>query len=172
MKQDDKIFHQLLQLVNKLSIFAFALILIALVYIPLKPSIDAYLNKPKYSKSELAEMLRKRENSIAREKQNDPDRVENGIHILTGLIYDENLNYIKRHCISCHSPKLIAQNKSTRTGWKQMIEWMQNTQGLHDLGADETFVLDYLSKNYAPNEVGRRPNLDVSSIEWYELTLD
>ena len=172
MKQEDNTFINFIQVVNRLSILAFILILLAIAYVPLKPSINSYLNKAKYTKLEKQNMLKEREKTIARAKQQDPDRVENGIHVLTGLIYDDNLHYIKRHCISCHSPKLISQNRSTRAGWKQMIIWMQETQGLHDLGEEQAFVLDYLSKNYAPKKVGRRPNLDMSSIEWYELDLN
>jgi hypothetical protein len=46
---------------------------------------------------------------------------------------------------------------------------MQRTQGLWDLGDDESIVLDYLATHYAPEERGRRANLEISAIEWYEL---
>jgi hypothetical protein len=49
----------------------------------------------------------------------------------------------------------------------QMIDWMQETQGLEDLGEHEPLILDYLAKYYAPQKKGRRPNLE--NIEWYEL---
>ena len=44
---------------------------------------------------------------------------------------------------------------------------MQETQKLWDLGGDEVVILDYLEKNYAPKEHGRRTPL--KNIEWYEL---
>lgn len=71
------------------------------------------------------------------------------------------------NCTGCHSGKLVTQNRATREGWTNMIRWMQRTQNLKDLGADEQKILDYLSKNYAPAEQGRRVNLEVN--EWYEL---
>lgn len=172
MKYEDKIFQQFIFLINLLSVLVFIIVLGGLAYVPLEKTIKEYIDKPRYSKEELSERLKQREYAIAREKLNDPDLIEAGIHVQTGLIYDKNLHYIKKHCISCHSPKLIAQNKSTRSGWKQMIVWMQETQGLHDLAEDEVFVLDYLAEHYAPKKLGRRANLDIESIEWYVLELD
>ena len=102
----------------------------------------------------------------------DWDKVENGIHLSTGLIYDENFDLVRAHCTACHSGKLVAQNRATREGWQQMIRWMQATQGLWDLGVNEPKILDYLEKNYAPKEVGRRANIDMAAVEWYILELD
>jgi len=67
---------------------------------------------------------------------------------------------------------LVTQNRATREGWKEMIIWMQATQGLQDLGENEKPILDYLAKHYAPEELGRRANLNVDEIEWYILELD
>jgi len=53
-----------------------------------------------------------------------------------------------------------------------MIRWMQETQNLPDLGEKEAPILDYLAEHYAPEDTGRRPNLDLASIEWYILELD
>ena len=41
------------------------------------------------------------------------------------------------------------------------------TQKLWDLGENEILILDYLEKNYAPKEQGRRAPL--KDIDWYEL---
>ena len=101
----------------------------------------------------------------------DEDRVVDGIHVATGMIYDKNFQIVKNACTSCHSAKLVTQNKATRDGWKQMIRWMQATQGLPDLGKNEAKILDYLAKNYAPQEFGRRANLNPEEIEWYDLNL-
>lgn len=117
------------------------------------------------------ENLSQQENTSSK-PEDDWDKVENGIHLRTGMIWDKNLKYIEANCLACHSSKLITQNRATRDGWKLMIRWMQETQGLHDLGQDETYVLDYLSTHYAPKETGRRPNLDIENIEWYVLNLD
>lgn len=94
-------------------------------------------------------------------------RVENGIHIASGLIADDQFPLIQQHCFSCHSGRLIAQNRMDREGWTDLIRWMQETQNLWKLGADEPGVLDYLERNYAPQNTGRRANLDTT--EWYEL---
>ena len=138
------------------------------IYLPLAPTIESYLNRPKYDQEE----LNRRTSARLSYHNDDWDRVSNGIHVKTGMIYDQNFKYIKAHCLACHSSKLITQNKADRAGWKSMIKWMQSTQGLHDLGADEPYVLDYLSKNYAPKEMGRRPNIDMEEIEWYVLDLN
>ena len=71
------------------------------------------------------------------------------------------------NCVHCHSYKLISQNSATREGWKSMIVWMQETQGLWPLGQSEDQILDYLSENFAPKNAGRRAPL--MDIDWYEL---
>ncbi|HMQ59994.1 MAG TPA: hypothetical protein PKE06_04955 [Flavilitoribacter sp.] len=99
------------------------------------------------------------------------NRVEDGIHLATGLIYADGFETVRKNCTACHSGKLVAQNKATREGWEETIRWMQATQGLWDLGDAEAEILDYLAANYAPAETGRRTNLDVENIEWYMLEL-
>jgi hypothetical protein len=99
----------------------------------------------------------------------DRDLVVDGIHQQTGLHDDPNLNTIIGACTPCHSAQLITQNRATREGWEGMIKWMQKTQGLMQLGDAEPIILDYLAKYYAPEETGRRKNLDVAAIEWYIL---
>lgn len=100
------------------------------------------------------------------------DEIVNGIHVPTGLIYDEGFEIVRATCTACHSAKLVTQNRATKEGWTQMIRWMQETQGLWDLGANEGPIVSYLAKNYAPEEIGRRANLEVAAIEWYILELD
>jgi len=84
-----------------------------------------------------------------------------------GLIVDENYKLVEQNCSACHSLKLVTQNRADREGWKEIIVWMQETQKLWDLGANEPLILDYLAKNYKPNKKGRRQNLVIE--EWYEL---
>jgi len=139
-----------------------------LVYLPVRNDIDAYFNKPHYDKEKLARLADKRAALL----RNDWDRVENGIHIKTGMVFDKNFKHIKSSCLSCHSSKMITQNRANRGGWLQMIRWMQETQNLPDLGEKEAPILDYLAEHYAPEDTGRRPNLDLASIEWYILELD
>ena len=88
----------------------------------------------------------------------------------TGLALDDQLMLVKAHCTSCHSPKLIIQNRFTRDGWKEKIRWMQRTQKLWDLGESEPKVLDYLAKHYGPEAKtfdGRR--MPLKDVKWYEL---
>lgn len=85
----------------------------------------------------------------------------------TGLVMDETFPLIIANCTSCHSAKLITQNRATRDGWASMIDWMQATQGLWQFEEHEPQILDYLAKYYGPKESGRRQNLAVE--EWYEL---
>lgn len=85
----------------------------------------------------------------------------------TGLVIDDALPIVVGNCTACHSAQLIAQNRATREGWKSMIVWMQQTQNLWDLGENEDVILDYLAEHYAPEQAGRRKNLE--NIEWYEL---
>ena len=86
----------------------------------------------------------------------------------TGLVVDENLYMVKAQCTSCHSSKLIVQNRFTRDGWKQKIRWMQAKHNLWDLGETEKQVLDYLEKHYPPGQpVARRAPL--KDIKWYNL---
>jgi hypothetical protein len=93
----------------------------------------------------------------------------NGIHVNTGLMYGPGFVEVQRHCLACHSSKLITQSRSTREGWDQTLTWMQQTQGLWDLGADKTKILDYLAEYYAPEEIGRRASLNQLEIGWYKL---
>lgn len=127
-----------------------------------KPSDPATL-KERSRTAEIAQLLE--------QETRDWDRIENGIHIRTGLHADPNLKIVVSACTSCHSAKLITQNRATRDGWESMIRWMQATQGLADLGVSEPRILDYLATYYAPIDTGRRKNLDVDAIEWYVLEI-
>lgn len=101
----------------------------------------------------------------------DPDKVVDGVHVQTGLIYAEGFDIVRRTCTACHSAKLVTQNRASREGWTEMIRWMQAKQGLWDLGDSEPAILNYLAAHYAPEEIGRRANLDVEAIEWYILEM-
>src|SRR5690554_5065729 len=95
------------------------------------------------------------------------EEIVDGQHVVTGLVADQDLNFVIAHCTGCHSAKLITQNRFDREGWTRVIRWMQKTQNLWDLGESEALIVDYLSKNYAPELKGRR--LPLNQIEWYEL---
>lgn len=95
------------------------------------------------------------------------DDVKDGIHVPSGFIAKDGFKTVLANCTNCHSSKLVIQNRATREGWENMIRWMQRTQKLWDLGENEDIILDYLSKNYAPEKKGRRAAL--SDVEWYVL---
>ncbi len=95
------------------------------------------------------------------------DGFKNGIHQLTGFVFDENVDLVIANCTACHSAKLVTQNKATEQGWRDMIKWMQETQNLWDLGDKEDKIVQYLVKNYGPSKLGRRARLQVQN--WYKL---
>jgi hypothetical protein len=97
----------------------------------------------------------------------DEDRIENGIHVRTGLVDAEGLMLVVNNCTNCHSAKLVTQNRMTAERWNVTIEWMQETQNLWDLGGNQELIVNYLVRNYPPIAKGRR--MALTDIEWYEL---
>jgi hypothetical protein len=164
--------HKLWAMLRLLIKLFFVIVSIGFSYLLFQDEIQAYINRPQLTKAELAELAKKRTIIRNQEKNENWDLIENGIHVKTGLKNDPNLKVVIGACTSCHSAKLITQNRATREGWKNMIVWMQETQGLPDLGHTEPIIIDYLAQHYAPQEVGRRRNLDIAAIEWYILNLD
>ncbi len=90
-----------------------------------------------------------------------------GVHQATGLKEGAGLQAVIQNCTSCHSAKLITQNRMNKSGWLSTIRWMQETQNLWDLGENEESIVNYLATYYAPQKKGRRARL--TTIEWYEL---
>ena len=93
--------------------------------------------------------------------------VVNGVHVPTGLVADEGYLLVQNNCGGCHSLDLVKNKRASREGWLSTIRWMQQTQGLWDLGSNEKPMLDYLARNYAPEDMGRRKQL--TDIQWYKL---
>ena len=85
----------------------------------------------------------------------------------SGFVNDEGVSQVIQNCTQCHSAKLVTQNKMSKEGWEATIIWMQETQNLWDLGANQERIVGYLAKNYGPKSKGRRQNL--TKVEWYEL---
>lgn len=103
---------------------------------------------------------------------NDPDHpdfdtIENGVHLRTGFVEGEGLQLVINNCTTCHSAKLVTQNRMSKEQWEATIRWMQETQNLWDLGKNEEKILNYLATHYAPTNKGRRQNL--ANLEWYAL---
>ncbi|AGA76507.1 hypothetical protein [Echinicola vietnamensis] len=95
------------------------------------------------------------------------DAVKDGVHVATGLVAAEGYEVVVANCTNCHAANLITQNRGDKEHWEALIDWMQETQGLWDLGQNEAIIVAYLAEHYAPMQQGRRANL--SDIEWYEF---
>lgn len=99
--------------------------------------------------------------------EEDEDKIENGIHLRTGLVESKGLMEVINNCTNCHSSKLLIQNRMTTERWIETIRWMQETQNLWDLGTNEEIIVNYLVTNYPPKKKGRREIL--TNTEWYDL---
>ena len=100
-------------------------------------------------------------------EEDDWNKIENGIHVRTGLKDAEGLMAVVNNCTNCHSAELVMQNRMNRERWVETIRWMQETQNLWNLGENEQIILDYLVTNYPMINTGRRAPL--TDIEWYSL---
>ncbi len=164
--------YSLLNALMSLIYLLLGVIIIALGYLTMGDMIDWQTAQKRYTHEELQALTEDRKALREQSRSEEWDRIENGIHVNTGLKAGKHLDIVISSCTSCHSAKLITQNRASRAGWKQMIDWMQETQGLQDLGRSEGKILDYLAAHYAPTHVGRRQNLDVDAIKWYVLELE
>ena len=160
-------FYNFILLLKVFSLISIAVVLILLIYLPLRSSLDTAISKT-FKPLPAAAI----EASKGAYKYENPNKIVNGIHVRSGLAYDQNFRIVKAVCTRCHSAKLVTQMKATRQGWEEMILWMQETQGLEELGEYKKPILDYLSKHYAPTKMGRRSNLEIKAEEWYVLNLD
>ena len=103
-----------------------------------------------------------------------PKKVEKTIPIdpQTGLVVAKGFEEVKANCTVCHSAKFILLQRGDRKTWKDMIVWMQKTQGLWSLDMPnekgenvEKLVLDYLATYYASDDrIERRKNLPKSQL--------
>lgn len=98
------------------------------------------------------------------------DEVRDGIHLPTGLIADTDFELVVANCTACHAAEVLTQNRLTGEGWTSAIRWMQESQGLWDLGKNEEKIVAYLARNYSPQEHGRRKQLKLNPGDWYVLT--
>ncbi len=164
MTKEEKIYEQALKQARRTITFASLLIVTAVIFTVQLTYFPRFFSTPDENISVLDTSVI---DPMLMTMDLNPDEIENGIHTPTGLIVDDGVDLVIRTCGACHSLDLVTQNKADRKGWKDIIVWMQETQGLWDLGATEDVILTYLAKNYAPVDEGRRRNLEV--LEWYEL---
>lgn len=53
-------------------------------------------------------------------------------------------------CSACHSIKLVAQQRLSKAGWDEMLDWMVVEGGMDELeGEDRELILDYLSTAFS-----------------------
>ncbi|WP_223033427.1 monoheme cytochrome C [Hanstruepera marina] len=152
----DEAFKKYIKKVYHLMVLLFALFVATagvLVYYTINPSFFELKPEPRTVYTEPIEA--------------DEDRIENGIHVRTGLIDAEGLMLVVNNCTNCHSAKLVTQNRMTKERWNATIQWMQETQNLWDLGRNQEVIVNYLVTNYPPVSKGRR--MALTDIDWYEL---
>ena len=104
-------------LLKSLLTFTILCVVGLVLYVPMEKYISGW-GGSKYTEEQLNEWTNKRMDA-----DSGPEVVD-GIHIASGMVYDENFDVVKATCTSCHSSKLIIQNRATREGWKDMIVWM------------------------------------------------
>lgn len=150
-----------------LSSFFVFLVITILSYTAVKDSIGNS-SAQKYDKAYFTNAVKSYGDRVV----DDPERVANGIHVATGMVVGKGFHETRSACLGCHSSKLIIQNRATKAGWESIIDWMQATQALPSLGKNHDIIIEYLARNYAPEESGRRANLNIEDIEWYTLNLD
>ena len=137
-----------------LVVFLFALVVMSLlVIVMVDPGLTFLKSEP--------------QKEYVVQEHEDPDKIENGIHVRTGLVEAEGLMEVVNNCTNCHSARIVIQNRMNKERWAATIDWMQQTQNLWDLGGNEDIIINYLVTNYPPAKKGRRQNLTV--IDWYEL---
>ena len=64
-----------------------------------------------------------------------------------GLPPGEGIELVLENCTGCHSTDIIRQNHMSREAWDKIITWMQEKQGLGELGKkNRKTILNYLAK--------------------------
>ncbi|MCE7053520.1 hypothetical protein LZF95_02440 [Algoriphagus sp. AGSA1] len=155
--EKNKLFNGLMKSVLGIVVILF-LLLGLIVFLIIQPDLSGVVNSgSEVPKAELPES-----------GFSTSSEVVDGKDMETGLIASKGLELVKANCTNCHSSALILQNRFTREDWHAKIVWMQETQGLWELGESESLILDYLAENYAP-EAPKGRRIPLSGIEWYEL---
>lgn len=63
-----------------------------------------------------------------------------------GLPPGKGREQVLENCTACHSTAIILQNRMPRKQWDQTLTWMQEKQGLWELGPGlRKTILDYLA---------------------------
>ncbi len=157
MEEKEKFREQIRSIYRLLSTFLilFVITVLGVVYLLNDPDLSFFREK------EVPQEY------VAVTTEDDFDKIENGIHVRTGLKEAEGLMTVVNNCTNCHSAQLVIQNRMNEERWIATIRWMQETQNLWDLGKNEEIIVNYLVTNYPPKKKGRREIL--TDIQWYEL---
>lgn len=151
-------FRKGVQLIYKRLVVGISIMVVVmcmLIYVAIDPSFSVFSSDEP-------------ENNYIEVVSNDEwDKIENGIHLRTGFVDGKGLMETVNNCVSCHSSKLVIQNRMSKERWAATIDWMQETQNLWDLGDNEEIIINYLVTTYPLQKKGRRQA--ISNIEWYEL---
>lgn len=62
----------------------------------------------------------------------------------------EGAEVVYYNCIACHSLRTVTNQRFSRRIWDEVLDWMRETQGMHDLGDDREIILDYLATHLGP----------------------
>ncbi|HEY5647211.1 MAG TPA: hypothetical protein VIS76_14775 [Pseudomonadales bacterium] len=78
----------------------------------------------------------------------------------SGLVMAPGWELVRAHCGACHSYRLVTAQRGDEAFWLDAIRWMQRTQNLWAIPADqEAALLRYLGTHYNETDWGRRPPL-------------
>lgn len=61
-------------------------------------------------------------------------------------------------CHSCHSFRLVSQQRLSRKHWDKTLDWMVEEQGMPEVASEErALILDYLEANYGEDVPRSQP---------------
>lgn len=160
MKEHDNFKKQIRSIYNVLLVSCIMVFLVGILFVAYMVSPSSFSFNTDGPDTELVTLP-------LEDEEDDWDKIEDGIHIRTGLKDAEGLMVVVNNCTNCHSADLVIQNRMNGEMWIETIRWMQETQNLWDLGKNEDIIINYLVTNYPSINKGRRENL--SGIEWYTL---
>lgn len=63
----------------------------------------------------------------------------------------EGAEEVYYNCIACHSLHTVTNQRFSRRVWDEVLDWMADTQGMHDLGDEREIILDYLATHLGPD---------------------